>query len=116
MYCYNNCIFTNCSDVWVNPTSLSSQHSCVNSAADHRAHLHLSLPSIMSLIAAVRLESDHGWERETEPVIVLLVHPIESLYRTLCRLVLTTCTPVHEEQQAFGMLKTCLRGEPYLCD
>ncbi len=39
----------------VNPHPTASQHSCVNSAADHRVHLHLSLPSITSLTAAVRL-------------------------------------------------------------
>ncbi len=48
---------------------LSSQHSCGNSAADHHAHLHLSLPSITTLIAAVRLESDHEWERDIEAVL-----------------------------------------------
>ncbi len=45
---------------------LPSQHSCANSAADH---LHLSLPSITTLIAAVRLESDHGWERDIKAVL-----------------------------------------------
>ncbi len=34
---------------------LPSQHSWASSAADHRVHLHLSLLSIMSLTAAVRL-------------------------------------------------------------
>ncbi len=47
---------------------LPSQHSCANSAADHHAHLHLPLPSITTLVAAVRLESDHGWERNIEVV------------------------------------------------
>ncbi len=39
----------------VNPHLLPSQHSWSSSAADHRVHLHLSLPSITSLTAAVRL-------------------------------------------------------------
>ncbi len=46
----------------VNPHILLPSHTAVpilqlysDEAADHRVHLHLSLPSIMSLIAAVRL-------------------------------------------------------------
>ncbi len=57
----------------VNPTSYCHLNTAVlvlqvyfDEAADHRAHLRLSLLSIMSLIAAVRLESDHGWERAIE--------------------------------------------------
>ncbi len=56
---------------------LPSQHSCVNSAADHPTHLHLTLPSITSLIAAVRLESDHGWERDIEAVLSLVNREFE---------------------------------------
>ncbi|XP_056121572.1 uncharacterized protein LOC130099790 [Rhinichthys klamathensis goyatoka] len=46
---------------------------CLQSfTSDHRAaHLRLSMPSIRSLIAAVRLESDHGWEREIEVLVFL---------------------------------------------
>ncbi len=40
-------------------------------AADHRSHLHLSLPSIRSLISAVRLESEHGWEKDIEVLVFL---------------------------------------------
>ncbi|KAI2661133.1 Protein ALP1-like [Labeo rohita] len=62
----------------VNPTS----YCCVNTAvpilrfyldqaADHRAHLRLSLPSIRSLIAAVSLESEHGWDKDIKVLVFL---------------------------------------------
>ncbi|KAI2645243.1 Protein ANTAGONIST OF LIKE HETEROCHROMATIN PROTEIN 1 [Labeo rohita] len=66
------------SDETVNPTS----YCCVNTAvpilqfyldqaADHRAHLRLSLPSIRSLIAAVSLESEHGWDKDIKVLVFL---------------------------------------------
>ncbi|KAI2645935.1 hypothetical protein H4Q32_025284 [Labeo rohita] len=62
----------------VNPTSYCCVKTAVpilrfylDQAADHRAHLRLSLPSIRSLIAAVSLESEHGWDKDIEVLVFL---------------------------------------------
>ncbi|XP_067283966.1 putative nuclease HARBI1 [Pseudorasbora parva] len=52
-------------------------------AADHRQHLRLSLRSIMSLIAAVRLETDHGWERDIEVLVFLFWLAHAASYRVV---------------------------------
>ncbi|KAI2645094.1 hypothetical protein H4Q32_024121 [Labeo rohita] len=73
----------------VNPTSYCHFNAAVpilrlylDEAADHRAHLRLSLPSVRSLIGAVRLESDHGWERHIE-VLVFLYWPAHAASYTV---------------------------------
>lgn len=62
----------------LNPTSYCHFNTAVpilqlylDEAADHSTHLRLSLPSFRSLIAAVRLDSDHGWERDIEVLVFL---------------------------------------------
>ncbi|XDV39295.1 hypothetical protein PO909_008552, partial [Leuciscus waleckii] len=76
----------------VDPTSYCHLNRAVpilrlyfNEAADHRSHLCLSLPSIMSLIAAVRLGSDHGWERDIEVLVFLYWLAHAASYRMVSR-------------------------------
>ncbi len=77
-YCSNNHILQEMDPTsYYHPTAVPILWLYFDEAADHCAHLRRSLPSSMFLIAAVRLESDHGWDRD---IIALLarVHPSAS--------------------------------------
>ncbi|KAL0153332.1 hypothetical protein M9458_051370, partial [Cirrhinus mrigala] len=87
----------------VNPTSYCHLNAAVpilrlylDEAADHRAHLRLSLPSIRSLIGALRLESDHGWERDLEVLVFLYWLAHASSYRVVSQTFDIPKTSVHD--------------------
>ncbi|KAL0152331.1 hypothetical protein M9458_052054 [Cirrhinus mrigala] len=87
----------------VNPTSYCHLNAAVpilrlylDEAADHRAHLRLSLPSIRSLIGALRLESDHGWERDIEVLVFLYWLAHASSYKVVSQTFDIPKTSVHD--------------------
>ncbi|KAI2648030.1 hypothetical protein H4Q32_024214 [Labeo rohita] len=83
----------------------------LDEAADHRAHLRLSLPSIRSLIGALRLESDHGWERDLEVLVFLYWLAHASSYRVVSQTFDIPKTSVHD--RAVGAIDGChIRMKP----
>ncbi|KAI2645168.1 hypothetical protein H4Q32_028646 [Labeo rohita] len=65
-------------------------------AADHRAHLCLSLPSTRSLIGAVNLESDHVWKRDIEVLVFLYWLAHAASYRVVSLTFDIPKTSVHD--------------------
>ncbi|KAL0152451.1 hypothetical protein M9458_052174, partial [Cirrhinus mrigala] len=101
----------------VNPTSYCHFNAAVpilrlylDEAADHRAHLRLSLPSIRSLIGALRLESDHGWERHIETSVHDIVHRVSKAVLGILRKVI--CFPTGDDLEAVGAGFAQLAGSP----